>query len=113
MLFRSAKLCELDLISIVDNVITVHRDTMHLDAADPLTKRNQINWRLEAVTRLARRDDDGSDYSFMAVFTSSHPVKKMIREAFKVFVLETQRMVAAAPQKGEDEDVQAMVFDLF
>jgi transcriptional regulator with XRE-family HTH domain len=104
------KLAQLRLISLNGEKITVLRSSILLDENDPISPVNHGNWRLEAIQKLSRRLFDKGDYHCTVNFTADQDTAAEIRDAFKEFMVQAQRIL----QRTKNEtDVFTICFDLF
>jgi uncharacterized protein (TIGR02147 family) len=83
---------------------------VHLDESSAISPQNHINWRLESIQNIQKRTPRPSDYHMSAVFSTDENGKLKIKEMFKEFVVEAQKV---AGQVKDQEDVYHISFDLF
>lgn len=103
------KLKSLQVIQIDRNKITLLKDSLHLDEADPISSINHMNWRLEAINKISKKDLRVSDYHFTVNFTANEETKIAIKQSFKDFLVGVQKLVG----HSSEEDVYTLTFDLF
>ncbi|MEK6706511.1 MAG: DUF4423 domain-containing protein [Bdellovibrionota bacterium] len=104
------KLEKLGLITIKDNTISMLHKSIHLEEHHPASPSNHINWRLEAVHNLARRESVLSDYHFSGAFSADEDTKLQIKQMLKDVLVKIQALVA---KNHEPESVYAIGFDLY
>lgn len=103
------KLKNLSIIKIEKNKILMLKESIHLDEHDPLSPLNHVNWRLETIHKLTKKDYKASDYHLTVNFTANEETKLAIKQVFKDFVLQIQKMVMKAPA----DESYSMSFDLY
>ncbi|NRA68269.1 MAG: DUF4423 domain-containing protein [Pseudobacteriovorax sp.] len=101
---------KLKIIYMKNGHLQLSNKRIHLEADSPLSQRNHINWRLQALTSLSETRTKDSDYHMSAVFSATETGKRKIREKYKEFVAEAQKI---AEEAGTGEEVYAISFDLF
>lgn len=103
------KLAGLNIIKFKDDKITLLKHSVHLDEAHPASIQNHINWRMESINHLTKRNANPSDYHLSAVFSCDDNAKMEIKNKFKKFIIDVQKIV----QKSEtNEEVYYIGLDL-
>lgn len=105
-----SKLEHLGLISRESGEIKVLKRRVHLDENHPASTQNHINWRIETLNRLNQRTPQPSDYHLSAILSGDEEIKTKIKELFKDFVVEAQKLVK---DNKNIEDVYYIGMDLF
>lgn len=85
-------------------------ENIHLDEKSPLSPQNHINWRLESIKNISKREQHHSDYHLSVAFFCDEDTKIRLKQLFKDFVKQAQKEVGSC--KNPD-DVYHIVFDLF
>ena len=89
------KLSSLGLIKVHDGVVEVLSYYVHLDEDDPASWSNHINWRLDAIQCLTRRDPTGDeDYHFSSAFGCNPEIRRFVRERLRQLVVDTQKKIS-------------------
>lgn len=89
------KLSSLGLIKVHDGVVEVLSYSVHLDEDDPASWSNHINWRLDAIQCLTRRDSScDEDYHFSSAFGSNPEIRRFVRERLRQLVVDTQKKIS-------------------
>jgi hypothetical protein len=103
------KLESLRLISKKKNQVCVESLNIHLDEDHPISPVNHVNWRLESINHINKRERHPSDYHLSVAFAADNACKVRLKEMFKDFIVSAQKEVATSP----GGDVHYMIFDLF
>lgn len=104
------KLESLGVVKRKKDAIEVIQQAIHLDDSHPASTQNHINWRLESIQYLGRRQPRPEDYHLSVAFSSSEETKKKIKELIKKTVVEIQEYVS---QDKEEDDTYFIGFDLY
>jgi transcriptional regulator with XRE-family HTH domain len=104
------KLHTLGIIEILEDEIRLIKFNVHLDESSSISPNNHINWRLESISTIQKRTPRPSDYHMSAVFSTDENGKIRIKELFKKFILDAQKV---ASQVKDQEDVFHLGFDLY
>ena len=108
------ELSKLESLGIIERVknkkLNVLKYSVHLDEADDASIQNHINWRQEVIANLTRRNINPTDYHLSATFSCDEVTKSEIKEVFKNFVAEAQKLVTKAPHI---DDAYFIGMDLF
>ncbi len=105
-------LIKLGLIQKKGEDFEVIKKSIHIDETHKMHRPNLINWRLQAIHYLQQGQAKESDWQFSTLFSTTEEKKKKIRDLFKTFVVEAQKMVG--PESPESEvKVFYMNFDLY
>lgn len=104
------KLESLGIIRQSNKKIEVIKFNVHLEESSDVSPLNHINWRLETISNLQKRTPRPSDYHMSAVFSTDETGKVKIKEMFKEFVVNAQKV---AGQINDQEDVYHISFDLY
>ena len=104
-------LIKLNLVRENDGLEVINR-SIHIDESHKMHKQNLINWRLESINYLQKGQKKGHDWQFSTLFSTTEEKKKEIRDLFKKFVVEAQKMVGPEDHDAE-VDVYHMNFDLY
>ena len=102
------RLERLGVIKRTGEQVTRVKAFVHLDSRHTVSVQNHINWRLDAASRLSKRDGDDDDYAFSVVFSANREAMRTVREAFKAFVVQAELIV----RETKEEEVYQMTFDL-
>ena len=70
------KLEGLKIIDCKNGLIENLKRFVHLDATHPVSVQNHINWRLESINHLTKRELNPSDFHLSASFNSDEKTKK-------------------------------------
>jgi len=105
-----SKLEHLGLIIRKGEGVKVLKRRVHLDENHPASTQNHINWRIETLNRLNQRNPQPSDYHLSAILSGDEEIKTKIKELFKEFVVEAQKLVK---DNKNIEDVYYIGMDLF
>ena len=105
-----SKLEHLRLVSRENGAIRVLKRRVHLDENHPASIQNHINWRIETLNRLNQRNPQPSDYHLSAILSADEETKTKIKELFKKFVVDAQKLVK---ENKNIEDVYFLGMDLF
>lgn len=104
------KLKLLNIIKIEDSKITVLKNSVHLDESHSASQQNHINWRIETINHLIKRSGNPSDYHLSAMFSCDENGKNEIKNHFKKFIIEVQKIVQ---NSQENEDAYFIGLDLY
>lgn len=104
------KLESLGLIEQKKTKIIMKQFSVHLEENDPLSPDNHINWRLESISQLKRRESKPTDYHMSAVFSTDEEGKGRIKNLFKEFVVSAQK---EAVKMKSNAEVFSISFDLY
>lgn len=104
------KLESLGVVARQKGEIEVRQDAIHLDESHPASTQNHINWRLESIQYLGKRQARPGDYHLSVAFSASGETKKKIKELIKKTVIEIQQCVS---EDKQEDDTYFMAFDLY
>lgn len=88
------KLSSLGIIKIHDGLVEVVSFHVHLDEDDLASWTNHMNWRLDAIQCLTRRDSKGEDYHFSSAFGCNPEIRRFVRERLRQLVVDTQKKIS-------------------
>ena len=104
-------LIKLNLVKEGDGLEVIKR-SIHIDESHKMHGRNLVNWRLESINYLQKGHKKEADWQFSTLFSTTEEKKRKIRDLFKKFVIEAQKMVG--PEAPDTEvEVYHMNFDLY
>jgi uncharacterized protein (TIGR02147 family) len=103
---------DLKIIAIKGGKVQVLKTHVHLDESHPASPNNHINWRLEAINKISKKEIQPTDYHLSATFSTNEKTKTKVRDLFKDFVLKAQKEVSKSPPKESDK-VYYLGLDLF
>lgn len=104
------KLSALALISWQNGKVNLLKDSIHLDEDDPISAVNHANWRLEAIQKLSRHQSKPNDYHCTVNFTSNEETKVALRDAFKEFLIQAEKIVM---KSSSEKQIYTLCFDIF
>jgi uncharacterized protein (TIGR02147 family) len=88
----------------------VLQDFIHLDEDSPISARNHVNWRIDAIQRLQQRSDSPDDYHFSGVFSADAETKAAVRKALRDALVAIGERVAKAKAEAA---VYSLCMDLY
>lgn len=108
--YEIEKLARLNLVEKGKSGVKLLQSFVHIDHGHPFNVVNNVNWRLESIQYMNKRDGSPTDYHFSALFSSNEQVKVKARDLFKKYIQEVQKMSKDYPSV---EDAYYLGFDLF
>lgn len=106
------KLKFLHLIKEANPGVELLKTHVHLDESHPASPNNHINWRLESIGHISKRACHPTDYHLSVAFGSNEKIKKELKELFKKYVIQAQKIVKENPAT-ESEDIYFLNMDLY
>jgi len=109
------KLEKLNIISTDDDgKITILKTNVFLDDTNPIFPQFLMNWRLDSVNHISKRERNPEDYHFSIIFTTSKKKKEELRKLFKEFIIESQKKFSSlTKEEKKNLEVCHMNFDLY
>jgi transcriptional regulator with XRE-family HTH domain len=104
------KLKNLKIINLSKSKISIIKNSVHLDESHMASQQNHINWRIETINHLIKRSGNPSDYHLSAMFSCDENGKSEIKDHFKKFIVEVQKIVQLSP---DNDDAYFIGLDLY